>query len=386
MEKKYRKICVVVHSRANYGRIKSVLKAITDHPLLKLQLIVGASALLSRFGNVKKIIELDGFKPDALVYTIVEGETPATMAKSTGMAIMELSSIFENIQPDIVLTVADRFETMSTAIAASYMNITLAHTQGGEITGSIDESVRHAITKLAHIHFPASDEAQKNIIRMGEPSETVFNVGCPAMDLITDLDLSLPDNIFHKYKGVGPEIDQKQDYIVVLQHPVTTEFGKAYDQIKQTLIGVTKLDMQVVWLWPNVDAGSDDISKGLREFRESNPNKLIHFFKNFSAEDYARVIFNSKCLIGNSSSAIREGSYLGIPAVNIGTRQHGREHGANVLHVDYDANEIFNAISFQINHGKYTNSCIFGDGKAGLKIADILSKHPLTIQKKLTYE
>jgi len=386
MKKNYRKICVVVHSRANYGRIKSVLRAIADHPSLKLQLIVGASALLSRFGNVKKIIESDGFKPDALVYSIIEGETPTTMAKSTGMAIIELSTIFENIKPDIVLTVADRFETMSTAIAASYMNITLAHTQGGEITGSIDESVRHAITKLAHIHFPATEMAYNNVIKMGEPSSSVFNVGCPAMDVIADLDLSLPKDIFYKYKGVGPDIDPTKDYVVVLQHPVTTEFGRGYEQIKETLIGVTNLNIQVVWLWPNVDAGSDDVSKGLREYREVNPSHPLHFFKNFSAEDYARVIYNSKCLIGNSSSALREGSFLGIPAVNIGTRQNGREHGENVVHVDYDSNKIYNAIKFQMNHKKYSRSSIFGDGKSGLRIADILSKVPLTIQKKLTYE
>lgn len=386
MKSKLRKICVVVHSRANYGRIKSVLNAIANHPSLKLQLIVGASALLTRFGNVKKIIEADGFTPEAQVYTIIEGETPTTMAKSTGLAIIELSTIFENINPDIVLTVADRFETMSTAIAASYMNITLAHTQGGEVTGSIDESVRHAITKLANIHFPASQKAYENIIKMGEPSSTVFNVGCPAMDLVNELDLSLPKDIFSKYKGVGPDIEPENDYVVVLQHPVTTEFGKGYDQIKHTLEAVTKINTQTVWLWPNVDAGSDDISKALREFRELNPTLPIHFFKNFSAEDYARIIYNSKCLIGNSSSGIREGSFLGVPSVNIGTRQEGREHGENVIHADYDSNKIYNAIKFQMKHGKYPRSSLFGDGNAGTKIADILSTCNLKIQKKLTYD
>jgi len=145
-----RKVCVVVNSRANYARIKSVMRAIQQHNRLELQLVVGASALLYRYGNVVDLIRSDGFEPSSVVYSIVEGENPTTMAKSTGMGIIELSSQFENLQPDIVLTVADRFETMATAIAASYMNIPLAHTQGGEVTGSIDESVRHAITKLAH--------------------------------------------------------------------------------------------------------------------------------------------------------------------------------------------------------------------------------------------
>jgi UDP-hydrolysing UDP-N-acetyl-D-glucosamine 2-epimerase len=187
-----RKVCVVVNSRANYGRIKSVLNAIKDHPALDLQLIAGASALLWRFGNVAQQIHKDGFNIDVVVYSIVEGENPTTMAKSTGMGIMELATQFENLRPHVVITVADRFETMATAIAASYMNIPLAHTQGGEVTGSIDESVRHAITKLAHIHFPATKKAKDNIIRMGEDPETVFLTGCPAIDIVADLDLTPP--------------------------------------------------------------------------------------------------------------------------------------------------------------------------------------------------
>ena len=162
---KKRKICVVVHSRANYGRSKSILKARDKHTNLELQLIVGASALLWRFGEAIKIIEKDGFKPIETIHMMLEGETPLNMAKSTGLGIIELSSVFERIKPDFVLTVADRYETMSTAIAASYMNIPLVHTQGGEVTGSIDESVRHAITKLSHIHFPATEESKRGLLK-----------------------------------------------------------------------------------------------------------------------------------------------------------------------------------------------------------------------------
>jgi len=380
-----RKICVVVNSRANYGRIKTVLTAIKKHPALELYLIVGASALLAKFGNVRDIMERDGFYPNSTVYSIVEGETPTTMAKSTGLAIMELATIFENSKPDIVLTVADRFETMATAIAASYMNIPLAHTQGGEVTGSIDESVRHAITKLAHIHFPATDGAYENIIRMGEPSETVFNVGCPAMDAITGIDLNIPSDCFDKYTGVGPKINFNEPYLVVLQHPVTTEYGLGYNQIKETLAAVSEVGIQTVWLWPNVDTGSDDISKGLREFREDYPESPIHFYKNFAVDDYARLIKNCICLVGNSSSAIREGSFLGVPAVNIGTRQLGREHDANIIHANYDRVEILDAIKLQIKHGRYKKSRLFGTGNSGERIAKILASVKLNIQKKLSY-
>ena len=380
-----RKICIVVNSRANYGRIKSVLSAITAHEALELQLVVGASALLYRFGNTLDIIRGDGFEPAATIYTIIEGETPTTMAKSTGLGIIELATIFENLEPDIVLTVADRFETIATAIAASYMNIPLAHTQGGEITGSIDESVRHAITKLAHIHFPATESACEFVTRMGEPAETVHLTGCPSIDLIADLDLSLPPDLFKRYKGVGPDIDPDKPYLVVLQHPVTTEYGQGFLQINETLKAIESTAMQTVWLWPNVDAGSDDVSKGLRMFRENNPKWPIHFYRNFTPEDYARLIHNSSCLIGNSSSALREGAYLGTPAVNVGSRQQGREHGPNVVHAGYNGAEIARSIAAQIEHGRFQRSVMFGDGTAGQRIADILASAEIKIQKQLSY-
>jgi UDP-hydrolysing UDP-N-acetyl-D-glucosamine 2-epimerase len=380
-----KKVCIVVNSRANYGRIKTVMRAIQDHPDLELQLIVGASALLYRFGNVVDVIRQDGFAPDATVYSIVEGETPTTMAKSTGMAIMELATLFENIKPDIILTVADRFETIATAVAASYMNIPLAHTQGGEVTGSIDESVRHAVTKLSHLHFPATRLSAENLVRMGENPDTVHWTGCPAIDVVAEIDLALPDDIFSRYKGVGPALDPKQPYLVVLQHPVTTEYGQGFNQINETIKAVEAIGIQTAWLWPNVDAGSDDVSKGIRMYRESHNPEHLHFFRNFTPEDYARLITNCSCLVGNSSSALREGAFLGVPAVNVGTRQQGRERGENVMQVDYKHDQIEAAIRQQIEHGKYPSSPLFGDGTAGEKIAEILATAHITIQKKLAY-
>jgi UDP-hydrolysing UDP-N-acetyl-D-glucosamine 2-epimerase len=385
MSNSTRKICIVVNSRANYGRIKSVMRAVQDHPNLELQLIVGASALLYRFGNVADLIRADGFEPSATVYSIVEGETPTTMAKSTGMAIMELATQFENIKPDIALTVADRFETMATAVAASYMNIPLAHTQGGEVTGNIDESVRHAVTKLSHLHFPATAQAADYIVRMGEDPAAVHYTGCPAIDLVAGLDLTLPGDIFTRYKGVGADLDPTKPYLVVLQHPVTSEYGSGFDQINQTLKAVEHVGMQTAWLWPNVDAGSDDISKGLRMYREEHSPDWLHMYRNFSAEDYARLINGAQCLVGNSSSALREGAYLGVPAVNIGNRQQGREHGENVVHVANDAAAITAAITSQIAGGRHPRSELFGDGSAGGKIAEVLATAKVTIQKRLAY-
>jgi UDP-hydrolysing UDP-N-acetyl-D-glucosamine 2-epimerase len=380
-----RKVCIVVNSRANYGRIKSVMRAVQDHPELELQLIVGASALLYRFGNAVNIIQRDGFIPVATVHSIVEGETPTTMAKSTGLAILELATQFENLKPDVVVTVADRFETLATAVAAAYMNIPLAHTQGGEITGSIDESVRHAVTKLAHIHFPATCLAAENIVRMGEDPATVHMTGCPAIDVVAGARLDMDDSLFERYKGVGPDLDPRQPYLVVLQHPVTTEYGRGFDQINETLKAVRASGMQAVWLWPNVDAGSDDVSKGLRMHRERHPDDPVHFYRNFAAEDYVTLIHNAACLVGNSSSALREGSFLGVPAVNIGTRQQGRERGVNVVDVGYRAAEIETAIRAQTLHGRYPRSDMFGDGKAGARIAGLLATARFQLQKRLTY-
>lgn len=380
-----KKVCVVVASRANYGRIKSLLQAIKDHPDLELQLVVGASALLYRFGRAIDVIRRDGFDVNATVYIIVEGENPTTMAKSTGLAVMELATIFENLKPDVVVTVADRFETMSTAIAASYMNIPLAHTQGGELTGSIDESVRHAITKLAHCHFPATEESRQRLIKMGEQPERIFLSGCPSIDLVRTVDLDADLDVWGKYGGVGATFDLKDPFLLVLQHPVTTEYGSGFEQINETIKAVHAMDMPAIWLWPNVDAGSDDVSKGLRVFRENHPDNKVHFFRNFAAEDFYWIMNRCACVVGNSSSPLREGAFLGAPAVNVGSRQRDRERGENIMDAGYNADEIKAAIEAQVAHGRYPSTDIFGDGKAGENIAEVLAKETITINKRLTY-
>lgn len=383
-----RKVCVVVNSRANYGRIKSFLRAAKNHPGLELQLIAGASALLYRYGAAIDIMRRDGFEPSAIIHSIVEGETPITMAKSVGLGTIELATQFQALAPDVVLTVADRFETIATAIAASYMNIPVAHTQGGEVTGSIDENVRHAITKLSHMHFPATERAHDFLLRMGEQPDTVHLTGCPSIDILIDNDLSLPEDIFQRYRGVGARIDLSRPYIVVMQHPVTTEYGDGLTQINATLEAVDRVGrkgMQVVWLWPNADAGSDDVAKGLRGFRERRNPDYLTLVRNFDVEDYARVLNNTACVIGNTSSGLREGAFLGTPCVNIGSRQRGRERASNVLDVSYDADDIHAGIERQLANGRYPRSLLFGDGCSGKRIADILATAPLRIEKTLSY-
>src|SRR5437870_6204383 len=203
-----RRVGVVVGARANYSSIKSAMRSVRDHPGLTLQLVVGASALLDRYGTVVDVIEQDGFEPDERVFMLIEGETPGTMAKSTGLGLLELPTAFDRLRPDVVITVGDRFETIATALAASYMNIPLAHTMGGEVSGNIDESIRHAVTKFANLHFPASEDAGKRIVRMGEDPATVHVVGCPRMDLVAEVLAQPGDGLSTIFEeGVGGSFD-----------------------------------------------------------------------------------------------------------------------------------------------------------------------------------
>jgi len=386
-QRQRRKVCIVVTARPSYSRIKSALRAITAHPRLELQLVVAASALLDRYGNTVRYIEQDGFEIAARVYMVLEGESLVTSAKSTGLGLVELATVFDNLRPDVVVTIADRYETLATAIAASYMNIPVAHVQGGEVTGSIDEKVRHAVTKLSNLHFVANQKAANRVIYMGEDPATVFVTGCPSIDLAASI-LSNPRpnfDLYAKYGGVGPTPDLSNSYLVVMQHPVTTEYEEAKRQVTETLYAVRDLDIPALWFWPNVDAGSDGTSKGIRTFRELEHVRNIHFFKNMWPEDFLRLVYNSRCIVGNSSVAIRECAFLGVPAVNIGTRQAGRERGRNVIDVDYDQSRIQEAIRQQLTNGHYPPDPIYGDGRAGERIAELLADVPLAVEKRLTY-
>ena len=383
---KKRNIAVVVFSRANYARIKSLISNLKKNKNIKLQVIIGASAVLNKYGDIESILKKDKIKPVAKIYSIVEGESALTMAKSTGLSIIELTNVFSKIKPDLVLTVADRFETISTAIASSYMNIPLAHTQGGEVTGSIDENVRHSITKLSHYHFPASKNSKNRLLKLGEEKKRIFLTGCPSIDLINKKDLNINKKFINSFKFVGSKINFDKKYIVVLYHPNTLEYSKESIRTQKIINTISKLNIQTVWLWPNVDAGSDKISERLRIYREKNKESKIIFVKNLEPENFIKLIYNCHCFIGNSSAAIREGSFLGIPSVSIGERQKGREHGNNVKFVNYNEHNIENVIKNQMKKfRKIKGMNIFGDGKAGKRIAKILSTIELDIHKKITY-
>lgn len=382
-----RKICVVITARPSYSRIKSALDAIKSNSSLELQLVIAGSALLDKYGNAANFIEKDGFDVAAKVFMVLEGENPTSMAKTTGIGVMELTNVFYNLKPDAVITIADRFETIATSIAAAYQNIPLVHIQGGEVTGSIDEKVRHANTKLADLHLVSSEDARTRVIRLGEDPEKVINTGCPSIDLVKEIcsETELNFDPLHKYGGVGEKINWKQGYIVVMQHPVTTEYQKSREHIVETLEAVDNLNYPALWFWPNVDAGSDGTSNGIRTYRELKKPKNIHFFKNMEPLDFLRLLKHSKALIGNSSAGIRECSYLGLPVINIGNRQHRRLRAGNVTDVSYNKQEIQTAAEKCIESEKFPIAHIYGNGDAGKRIAEILANIDLSYSKTIHY-
>ncbi len=379
-----RKVCVVITARPSYSRIKSVLIALKKRKDIDLQIVVTGSSLLERYGKVKEIIKNDGFELSAEIYSVIEGGDLPQSVSGVGLALIELSSTLNRLKPDFLITIADRYETIANAIAASYMNIPLIHIQGGEFTGSIDNKVRHAITKLSDAHFVATDKAKERVILMGEDPSYVFNTGCPSIDIANNVlsDEIKEFNPFTKYSGTGQILDLKQGYVVVLQHPVTTEYEAAAHQTRVTLDAMKNLEKPILWFWPNVDAGSDATSKVLRVFREKENDSNFYFIKNMLPKDFLKLLINSSCLVGNSSVGIRECSFLGVPVVNIGSRQKGRERGENVIDVDYDTQQILKASKKQMHVKKFESSKLYGNGNSGELIAEIISKLKIDIEKK----
>jgi UDP-hydrolysing UDP-N-acetyl-D-glucosamine 2-epimerase len=259
---------------------------------------------------------------------------------------------------------------------------------GGEISGTIDESIRHAVTKLAHLHFPANRQAADRIVRMGEDPSTVHVVGCPRIDLVAEIverDGALESTDWLEREGAGAVIRLDEPYLLVTQHPVTTEYGQGEAQIAETVAALQDLHMPTIMLWPNADAGSEDTARGMRKFREKHRPEYIRFYKNFPIETWIRLMLGCACVVGNSSAPIREGAFIGVPAVNIGTRQHGRDRGPNVVDVGYNRGEIAAAVRSQLRHGRYPSNNLYGDGKAGGRIASVLAEAPVKVQKRLAY-
>ena len=381
-----RRIAIVLTTRGNYAKTKSTMRAIQGAAALELVTIVGGGIVQSRFGDYRPAIEGDGFRIDCSVdFLLEDGATLGAQAESAARAVSMVGHALTQLRPDAVLVIADRYEALAIALAATCMNVPIAHLEGGEVSGSIDERMRHAITKLAHLHLPANAEAASRIERMGEDRARIVVVGTPSLDLLAALDLEERGALTRATGGDGDTIDFASDYVVVSQHPVPTEADSAEQQIEETAAAIAAVGLPTVWMLPNMDAGGDGAGRAFARIRRDGLGVRLRFYPSLALEAYAVLLHHARCLVGNSSSGIREGAFLGVPAINIGSRQRGRQRGRNVVDVANRCDAITAAMRGQIAHGRYPCDPVYGDGNAGAKIAAALRMMPLGLEKMITY-
>jgi len=380
-----RQICVVLVDRANYGRLKPVMEAIEASKGLELQVIAAGTMVLERFDRTVELVRADGFRVSSEVYMELEGSTPVTMAKSVGFGIVEFSNELQRLHPDFVVIIGDRYEALSASMAAAFMNIPVVHLQGGEVSGSIDESIRHSVTKFAQYHFPATQRAADYLVRMGEDPDTILGIGCPSSDIALRLDRKVDSEVVNG-RGSGIDLDPTDPFLLIVFHPVTTDYGTEYDQMIALLTALDRLSIQSLLLWPNIDAGSDHISKAIRVFRDQGMKQpWLRVLTNLTPDDYLRVLAAAACAIGNSSSFVRDASFFGTPIALVGNRQDGREMTEQVLRVSPIAEQIERAVRAQLDHGRYPPSALYGDGHVAEKFVQRLQELKPYVQKRLAF-
>ncbi len=379
-----RKICVVLVDRANYGRLKPVMTAIQGTRELQLQVIAAGTMVLERFDQPVRVVREDGFRIDGEIYIELEGSTPTTMAKSIGFGVVEFASEFQRLRPDVVLLIGDRYEALAAAVAAAYMNLCIVHIQGGEVSGSIDESARHAITKFAHFHIPSTRRSADYLIRMGERPDTILTTGCPSSDIARVLDSRFDPSVVNG-RGSGATLDLSKPYQLVVFHPTTTEYGAERGQMERLLEALDRVRCPSILLWPNIDAGSDHISKAIRVHRDRQKSPWMRTLINLPPEDYLKVLAQAACAVGNSSSFVRDACHFGTPVVLVGNRQGGRETDAHVTAVPVETDSIEAAVRMQLAHGRYPPSELYGDGYVSPRLAQGLARLLPYQQKRLHY-
>jgi UDP-hydrolysing UDP-N-acetyl-D-glucosamine 2-epimerase len=383
-----RRICVVLTTRGNYAKMKSTMSRLANDPRVALQVVAGGAVLDSSYGDHSKAIEADGFKIAARLDYIESGKTLQSVTESAARCTSAMGRILAHLQPDWLMVVADRYEALSIAQSGLCQNIRIAHLEGGETSGSIDERIRHAVSKLAHLHFPSNEDAALRLRKLGEPAEAIHVVGTPSLDTLAGVDLSdrsAPGARLAR-AGEGREVDLDQDYIVISQHPVVTEYADAARQFAETAAAVREIGLPAVWILPNDDAGANAVKAPLQELINDSSAPPIGVIGSMPFTEYAALLTGARCLLGNSSSGVRESAFLGVPVVNIGTRQNGRYvRSRNVMTVGYDAQAIAQAARRQIAHGRYPSDTVFGDGHAGERIAAVITEAWPPLDKAIAY-
>jgi GDP/UDP-N,N'-diacetylbacillosamine 2-epimerase (hydrolysing) len=381
-----KRIAVVTGTRAEYGLLHSVIKAIEDRPELRLLLVATGMHLSYEFGYTVQEIERNGFHIKAKVDMLLSSDMPAAMAKSIGLGITGFTQTWEQLEPDIIVVLGDRVEPLAATISGAYMNVPVAHIHGGDSSkGGLDEPARHAITKFAHIHFPATKKSAERIIRMGEEEWRVHTVGSPALDAILNEPLLTPEILADKFG-----LDLSQPLILAVQHPVTTQVNDAPKQIRETLEAIIEMGYPTVLIYPNSDAGGRRMIEVIKQYESYS---FIKSFKSLTRKEYLSLMKAASVMLGNSSSGITEAPSFGLPVVNVGIRQGGRERGKNVIDATHHKSDIENAIRRALTDKRFlteVKKCEnpYGDGRTGSRIAEILSKIEITpqlLQKKNTY-
>ena len=382
-----RKILYISGTRADYGLMKKCLSLIDQSNDLDLEIGVCGMHLMEEFGSSINEIKEDGFKIN-IINVVFENDSQVSMSKFIGEFIVSLTEKIKDINPDIILILGDRCEMLGGAIVGTYLNIPIAHLHGGEISSTVDEYARHAITKLSNIHLAASRLSKERIISMGENPDKVFFVGAPGLDEVLDENLISPDILAEKY-----DLDLSKPLIIAIQHPVSLEIDKSKEQILETLKAIDKLKYQTILVYPNADAGNRDMIEAIDEYKKNNNLNILKTFKNIEHKDFLSLMNIANLMIGNSSSGIFEALYFNLPVVNIGSRQDGREKGVNVIDVGYSSSEIEEGVNIAMSNDfkdKLINSYKpYGDGNACEKIVDILANIKLDndlLKKQLFFE
>ena len=385
---KNRKVCVFINTRGNYGKLYSTMLAIQASKNLELQLVVGGALLDSNYGDHRNIILRNGFQINALLEYPSTGETLTRTAIAAGICTSQAGRILSKLKPDFVLIIADRYESLSIAHAAVCLNFCIVHLEGGEVSGSIDERIRHCISKLAHYHLVANTGAASRVAKMGEHEDNIFVTGSPSFDLLDQINYpSQSESISRQFTELQLSFDTNisDDYLVISFHPVVTEYDKVSNHVGQLVEAIKSLHIPSLWVVPNDDSGALVIREYLRKVINNTFDSKIEIIGSLETKAYALLLKHSLCLVGNSSSGIREAAFLGVPAVNIGSRQNGRQRGINVIDVAASVEEIRSAVKTQIKHGSYEPDTLYGDGKSGPKIVQILASISPIVEKLISY-